>query len=287
MRYVAIAVLLAIAPGTASADEAKVRAEIKEIYTFSPHELSSEQIKEKSAILDTFWAQTKALQHIYLPVLRAELAVPGARPFFYYNGSMLLLSLSDTAADRKLAISAIARADLKDLQHTHYMRQVHRFATQGEDTTELALRVLDVPDFKAFIAQHALTLGQDYSLVYMLLPVEPSLWQARVLQRLTTERDAKAQRSLLLLAWYLQTPEADAALDAFSADASKSGELREYAQELRSRPAGVAGFIGKAVAAFTSIEELRAERREVMKRVSDEALIELDQLTLKIAAKRR
>ena len=37
----------------------------------------------------------------------------------------------------------------------------------GFDTREAAFRVLAFPDFKAFIPQHALTLGQNYSLIYI------------------------------------------------------------------------------------------------------------------------
>lgn len=199
---------------------------------------------------------------------------------------MLLLALSDTAADRRVALNAIARCDLRDVQHSDYFLQVHRMATMGENTTEAALHILLEPEFKAFIPQHALTLGQNYALIYMVFPVDPVQWLPAVLARLRVERETTAQKSLLLLAWYAQTGEADAALAAFAGDATKPAASRDYARELTARSAR-AGPLTSAKAALSTEEALRAQRRELMKRVSDEALIELDEKTTLLAAKRR
>jgi len=43
-------------------------------------------------------------------------------------------------------------------------------ATLNEDTTAAAFQILEQPDFKVFIPQHLLMLGQNYILIYMLLP---------------------------------------------------------------------------------------------------------------------
>ncbi len=270
---------------TAAADEPAVRQEIRAIYSFSPHQLTTQQIDDKSKVLDGLWARAKSQKDIYIPVLRSELARAEAQPFFLYDGSMLLLTLSDAALDRRTALSAISRCDLRDVQHTDYFRQVHRLATLGEDTTEAALHILVEPQFTAFIPQHALTLGQNYALIYMVFPLDPALWEPPVLGRLRVETEPTAQKSLLLLAWYAQSIDADAAISAFAADAAKPDASREYARELAARNAK-AGLLAAATAASRNEAALRAERRELMKRVSDEALIELDEKTAQLAAKR-
>lgn len=269
---------------TASALSQGIADQIRATYAFAPHELTSEQIAEKSKILDALWSQAEARKDLYLPVLRSELVQRNAPPFFLYDGSMLLLSLSDTPADRRVALGAMARCDLRDIQTTDYFQQVHRLASLGEDTTDAALHVLAEPQFQVFVPQHALTLGQDYALVYMLLPTDPIPWLPRVLARLLTESDLTAQKSLLLSAWYAQTKEADAAIAAFAGDATKPNESRKYAQELSSR---TASLLASAPAIFKSEDALRAARRETMKRVSDEALIELDRQTAQLIARRR
>ncbi len=86
--------------------------EIRAIYSFAPHELTSQEIEEETRVLDSFWAKAKAQKDTYLPAIRSELARPEARPFFLYDGSLLLLSLSDTGPDRQLSLGAIARCDL-------------------------------------------------------------------------------------------------------------------------------------------------------------------------------
>jgi hypothetical protein len=269
-----------------AADEAAVRQEIRDTYSFSPHELTTQQITDKSKVLDGLWTRAKAQKETYIPVLRSELARTDGQPFFLYDGSMLLLSLSDTAPDRRTALSAIARCDLRDIQHTDYFRQVHRLATLGENTTEAALHILAEPKFTVFIPQHALTLGQNYALIYMVFPMDPVQWLPPVLARLRVEPEPTAQKSLLLLAWYAQTKEADAALSAFAADIAKPDASREYARELSDRNTK-AGLLASATSALHSEASLRAQRRDLMKRVSDEALIELDEKTAQLAAKRQ
>jgi len=40
-------------------------------------------------------------------------------------------------------------------------------ATLNEDTTAAAFQILEQPDFKVFIPQHLLMLGQNYILIYI------------------------------------------------------------------------------------------------------------------------
>jgi hypothetical protein len=282
VRLVCLVGLLTALATTTHAQDNAARQDILTTYSFRPHELTNQQINEKSAVLDGFWARAKAQRGSYLPVLRTELARPDAHPFFLYDGSMLLLSLSDTPPDRRIALAAISRCDLNDVQHTDYFLQVHRLAVLGEDTTEAAFHVLVEPKFSAFIAQHALTLGQDYALIYLLWPVDPARWLRPAVARLAAESEPTAQKSLLRLAWYAQTPEADVAIEAFAAAADKPEAGRAFARELLGMNAAVSRSSTGA-----SEASLRAERREIMKRVSDEALIEFDQKTAQIAARRR
>ncbi len=62
------------------------------------------------------------------------------------------------------------------MQPRDYFFQVHRMATLNEDTTAAAFQILEQPDFKVFIPQHLLMLGQNYILIYMLLPTSQESW---------------------------------------------------------------------------------------------------------------
>ena len=169
-----------------------VHQQIQQTYNFQPHLLSSQEITQKSAVLDQFWTKAKGEPSVYVPALRQELGDFKNPPFFLYDGSMLLLSLSNTPADRKAALAAMAHSDLRDVQTRDYFLQVHRMATLNDDTTAAAFHVLEQPDFKVFIPQHVLTLGQDYVLVYLLLPTDQDYWLQPAIDRLRDEHDQTA-----------------------------------------------------------------------------------------------
>lgn len=270
----------------AAGQSASIRQQIQQTYSFQPHSLSNKEITEKSAALDRFWKTAKAEPSVYIPALRQELGDFKNPKFFLYDGSALLLSLSDTPSDRKIALAAMAHCDLRDVQTKDYFLQVHRMATLSEDTTLAAFHVLEQPTFKVFIPQHVLTLGQDYVLIYLLLPTEMHYWLQPAIERLKTEHDQTAQKSLLLLLWYAQTNTADQAISAFSGDANKPSESRAYAKVLTHRKEQIgAKQRTQAVASTESL--LRQERRERLKAVSDEALIDLDNYTMLLIAKRK
>jgi hypothetical protein len=155
------------------------------------------------------------------------------------------------------------------------------------------LHILDEKGFHAFIPQHALTLGQDYSLAVMLLPLEETLWLQPALDRLKTETDEKACKALLRLVWYASTAEGDAAIQQFAVDEARPMALRQAAgllgvqtmaipmKSTGEERARVAAKVEAKVGA--SVAELRAARRKRMQDpISDEALGDLDQYTILI-----
>jgi hypothetical protein len=263
-----------------------IHQQIQQTYSFQPHLLQEPAIDEESHVLDQFWTLAKSHRADYLPVLRQELADFGNPPFFLYDGSVLLLSLSDTPADRKIALAAMAHCDLRDIQPNDYFRQVHRMAASGEDTTAAAFHVLDDPKFQVFVPQHVLTLGQNYVLVYLLVPTGQDYWEQPAINRLAREPDETAQRSLILLLWYAQTEATDQVLVAFARDATRPAASRSYVEELLQGK-NAHRSLARTTALFSSEEILRKKRRERLKAVSYEALIDLDTYTELLIAKRK
>jgi hypothetical protein len=260
----------------------EIHDEILRVYSFQPHLLTSAQIDQRSAELDKFWSKAQADPAQYVPGLRRELADEKNPAFFLYDGSILLLKMSDTGQDRKIALNAIAHCDLRDVQPQDYFRQVHRMAILGEDTTAAAFHILEDAKFQVVVPQHALTLGQNYSLIYMLFPTAPQFWIQPAMQRLKSEKDITAQRSLMLLLWYAQDDAADQAIHALGQDTSQSAEIRKSVQELEARGQHLRSVARKPL--FSNEAALRRKRSEVMSRVSDEALLEFDQLTAQLLA---
>jgi len=282
-RFLVLSLLLA---RSATGQSASIHQQIQQTYKFQPHLLSNQQITEKSAALDQLWTKAKNERSQYIPALRQELSDFKNPIFFLYDGSMLLLSLSDTPIDRKIALAAMAHCDLRDVQAKYYFLQVHRMATLNEDSTAAAFHVLEQPKFTVFIPQHVLTLGQNYVLIYLLLPTDQDYWLQPAMERLKTERDETAQKSLLLLLWYAQTDVADQAMSAFAGDASKPSASRTYARELVDRKDKI-GSKEQTQASDPTEASLRQQRRERLKAGSNEALIDLDDYTVRLIAKRK
>ena len=270
----------------ASSSTGDLHAEIQSIYNFQPHLLTNSQIAQKSTLLDHFWTKAKSQREVYVPGLRRELTDLSKPPFFLFDGSKLLMSLSKDAADHKIILSAIAHSDLRDIQSKDYFLLVHGMAAQGEDTKAAAFHILEEAKFQVFIPQHDLMLGQDYCLIYMLLPTNQDVWLHPAIVRLHDEKDVTAQKGLLLLLWYAQTPESDKVISEVSTDNGRPQASRAYANELVHRADKMDPKI-RATALTASEVSLRQARQERMKAVSDEALYDLDSLTAEIIAKRK
>ncbi len=281
-------IFLVAAPAASggSVPAATIHQQIQQTYNFQPHLLQEQALQAKSEILDQFWTRAKSHRADYVPVLRQELANFRNPPFFLYDGSVLLLAMSDTPADRKVALAAMAHCDLLDVQPNDYFHQVHRMATLDEDTTASAFHVLEDPKYQVTVPQHALTLGQNYVLIYLLLPTDQNYWEQPAIERLAREHDETAQRSLILLLWYAQTRATDQAIIGFAQDATKPAASRSYAEELL-RGKNKHSATTRTMALFSSEESLRKKRRERLKAVSDEALIDLDTYTELLNAKRK
>jgi hypothetical protein len=285
-RVLALPFLLVLTIAAQSPAPTAIHAEIQQTYNFQPHTLTGAEIDAKSALLDQFWKKAKAQRNIYAPALRKELTDFSNPPFFLYDGASLLSTLSNDPADHKIILNAIARSDMRDLQSREYVLFVHKYAALGDDTTPAAFNILATPKFSIFIPEHFLTLAQNYCLIYMLLPTDQNFWLQPAISRLHDEKDETAQKSLLLLLWYAQTPEADNALADFANDAARPQASRTYANELIHRKDKI-GLSARASATTSSEQSLRDARRARMKAVSDEALYDLDDYTNKIIAKRK
>jgi hypothetical protein len=286
MRHTLLVALLAglswsaIAAGPPSSFHDRVVA----LYSFSPHTLKQPEIEAKSQELDQFWSSVKASGPTDLAALRQELARQDSSPFFSYDGAKLLLSLSKTKEDQALALSAMSRTDLADLQWDDYFRTIHYFAVNELDTTDAAFKILGNNKFKVFIPQHALTLDQEMCLLFLLLPTKESFYFERVKDRLFKEKDVTAQKSLLTLLGYTVTKSGDEAIARFAGAPDQPTESREYAKMIMkaTKEMESSALLGLSMSSYGS---LREEQRKLFARVSDEALIEWERLRIKIRQK--
>ncbi len=258
--------------------------EIVKIYSFQPHTLSQKEMEAKSGELDRFWDKVNGDKDRYLPLLRAELQAPANPSFFYYDGSGLLSTLSNDISNQMIILQAIPKADLVDIQPANYLQTIHKLAVNELDTSDAALRILDYPDFEAFIPMHSLTLGQGYSLTYMLIPTKEEFYLQKLIKRLSEEKNVTSQKSIMQMLWYTVTREGDQAIQQFSEDKSKPDESRKWAKELLAFKSKMDPASPVTAGSYSSLKQ---KRKETMNRISDEALSEFDSITKEMRVKEK
>ncbi len=91
------------------ANQAAMHARVQAIYNFAPSKVTDQVRAEKSKEMDGFWNEVKAHPEAELPLLRAELADASNPAFFFADGTGLLMNLSQSVEDGKIAAHARAR----------------------------------------------------------------------------------------------------------------------------------------------------------------------------------
>jgi hypothetical protein len=285
MRFVLLALLfIASVVAANGAEPPTFHERVLALYSYSPRTLSKKQIEAKSNDLDAFWDAVKSSGTIGADELRKELARTDSPPFFNYDGAQLLLSISRTTEDRTLALAAIGRTDILDIQREDYFLTVHWFAVDEYDTSEAAFKILDDPNFQVFIPQHAMTLDQESCLSYLLLPTKEEFYLKKAETRLFTETDITAQESLLSLIAHTATRSGDETISRFAASLDQPEESRKFAKLIID---SINSMESAATPDFStsSYDALKAEQRKLFARVSDEALYDWQSLRLKIRRK--
>jgi hypothetical protein len=263
-------------PGT----QAEMHARVEALYGFHPSKLTDAERSKKSAEMDHFWIDVKSDTERTLPLVRAELRDAPQGSFFLTDGSELLLSVSGTPEDRQLAADSLARTDLRDTQSGEYFFTVHGLACEDVNTSAAALHILDDPRFLVSVPQHAMALDQTMALMYMLLPMKDDVWVKPAEERFAKEKDEKAKLALVSTFSYAQTDEADAELKRIASDSSQPDTVRKNAQEALgdAKKSSRSGMKIKG-----TLAEVREQRRQRLRSVSDESLYDVQWMTRQIA----
>lgn len=253
-----------------------LKSEIDNIYNFKPSKLSKSEQELKLPPLDKFWEKVKSDTTQYLPQLRDELNAANHNPFFYFDGSALLLSLSRNSFDKQLAANSIAHCDLDDISQREYVKTLNRLSNEGINVTNAAIKILSDTNFSFFIPQHAMTFNQGYCLSYMLLPEKKELWVDTLVSLFKTV-DPISQKAIITTFWFAYSCKGDSLINSAMRDKSLNNEVSQYCKTIM-------GYTNlskdqKAYLKMLDKNELSNLRQESLRRFSDEAIDELDLTT--------
>jgi len=248
-------------------------SEIDSVYTFKPSKLSRKEQETKLPALDRFWEKVKSDTSKYLPQLRFELDQSGHNSFFYYDGSELLMSLSEGKADKELAAYAISKCDLNDIDRKLYVSRVNKLAREGVNSTPAAVKILQDDKYSFFLVEHAMTFNQGYCLSYMLLPQVSSVYVDTLISIFPTASKT-ARFSIVTTLWFAYSCKGDEFLKVIMTDLKVEKEVREYAKKImQSTKLTKDQEDYLKTAGKEHLDEIRSLS---LRRFSDEAISDLD-----------
>lgn len=253
-----------------------VTNDIDNIYSFKPSKLTDKERELKMPALDEFWKKVKADTLNNLPMLRKELQENGHNPFFYFDGSGLLLSLTNNKADKELAIEAISKCDLDDISQKMFVMTLNGLANEGFDVTKPAIKILYEEDYSFYIPQHAMVFNQGYCLTYMLVP-QKNLNYVDKLTAIFSSLKPASQKSIITTLWFAYTCKGNLFLNSIMTDKTLDKEVSEYAKKIMGYTK-----LGKDQQEYIKAigkDQLDNLRIDALKRFSDEAIGELDMTT--------
>jgi hypothetical protein len=248
--------------------------EIQRIYDFEPHKLSAAQQKAKGKLLDGFWKNVKDNKEKFLPELRKELQDTTNSTFFSYDGGHLLLSLSNSKEDNELALTVMLRANLEDIDGTDYVYTMNSFAQKGLNTTEAGIKIILANKFWGYVPQHALMLDKFHSLLFVLMPINSDLYLGKTLTALKQSTDTSTITNVLQFLDYTCNCVADSTILEYSLNKSLPDTIRKSASLIVKNNTSISRRDSPK-----RYKRLASKRAEILRRVTDEALYELDELT--------
>lgn len=283
----------------------------KKIYGFKPSELTDTLKSLKNKELDLFWTTAKNNPKEASPCLKALIENEVADSYFCFDASSLLIRLDSTDTYLPTIIKGLKKCELSDLQLSTYLEICFYLNYKKQDVTELATKLISVPDAKVFLSNHFITLNAiDASLfLFNNMPIdtaEKCLISAIENGNLTAKHNAAVLLNLMatdhgdqFLNSLIEKKELDASTIQFIMKDRKTFIIEPMGSESRSKILellkdapynfekeffGFSGndyLIGSACKQLTKkdIEKIRSARQKTTPGLSDEALHEYFALT--------
>jgi hypothetical protein len=250
--------------------------EVQKVFNFYPHKLTSEEQKALYPKLDQFFELVIKDKEKYLEALRNELRREDNNPYFYFDGGVLLLEISSDPKDIQLVADALVKADLRDIPGRIYLTHLLSLSLRGADIIDPALHILDDTTFSAFIPQHVLLLKYGEGLQFLLPRYEPDLYVSKLISKYEQINAPDKKITCIDLFVYANSCKADEFLLAQLKDSLQPSQIHDKISETLK--------LTKVSRSQNDqrYSKLFEQRKLILNRISDEAIHELNSVTLKM-----
>lgn len=195
--------LVALHEGSASAAIDSACVELQKdkstIYGFHPSQISQKEREAKSAQMDRFWESVKSQRQPGIDCLKQLIVAEQQDGYFVFDAASLLLSLDTSTTSLEVASSGIAKADLKDLDSSSYIRTTLFLFHRGIDITSLVEHYMTAPEVKGFVPQHAMTLDRETGAIFMYGSMPSSSADQSLIRMLRSNESATRSAAVALL----------------------------------------------------------------------------------------
>ena len=250
--------------------------EVQTVFNFTPSKLSKKEQQEIFPKLEKFFKKVISNKTDYLQLLRDELKRNDNNPYFYYDGGILLMEISNESSDLQLVADVLVKSNLKDLVPKFYLQRLLRLSIKGVNVIDAALHIYSDPSFQVFIVQHSLLLNQGECLKFILPRYDSELYVKKLIEIYSETDSIPIKKSIISLLYYSRNCEADSFIK-LSLKNNNSKEIKlliKSVLKLESRT---------RMSDKTEYQKIRNEINTVMNRISDEAIYELNKLTKKLS----
>lgn len=201
---------------------------IDQTYNFMPCKATDAMRSEKAKVMDKIWDMVDKDPKLYLPLLRKEIKNYNRDDLFLYDGSVLLMKHSKTKEDLDLVVEAISKVSFCAVDQTNYFRTVHSLGHAGINTWSAVKHILKDPKFSVSVPDHAMRLGQNYSVLYCLLTLDDSLYIDELINQLKAEKNEITIKTIILCLAFTISKKGQDAIQSFIKD-TKNVSLKNYA----------------------------------------------------------
>ena len=247
--------------------------EVQSVFNFSPQKLTEKEQDKIFPILDDFFKKVIANKSDYLEPLREELKRNDNNPYFYYDGGILLMEISNEPSDLQLIADALVKTDLKDLNSKMYLYHLMKLSIKGTDVIDAALHIYQDPSFQVYIEQHALLLNQGECLKFILPRYESDKYVKKLSDIYSKSDSISTKESIISLLYYSRNCEADKIIESIKTNKNEPKEIKtliNITQKLNQK---------KRKSDKKKYQKIRSEIKTTLTRISDEAIYELNELT--------
>jgi len=200
---------------------------------FIPHKTSRADINKKIVQLDSLFKIVQSDTAKYLPQLRDELIRTDNPPYFYWDCAQLLLSTSKAADTKDIFIQAVKKTDMEDMDTDIYWHTIRTLALKGVDISDLAIKILDVSNFKAVIYEHAFTIDKDYCLYYLLIPLTADKYVDKLVVRYKQETNEDTKKIIVKMLWHSSSCLANNYLMTLERDLTTNQNIKEQIKKMK------------------------------------------------------